>query len=173
VFGFICERDGLIMPQDLSAVAGQTPPGRWEQYRYNGKTIILDGAHNPQKLQALCNSMAVSGKRRAAVLANFSEAPEAKIDSALRILQPFAASLIVPEFSAGQDIKCRHSLASDQLVARAKALGFSDVHKQPDILQAFQQLLESPEDVLLITGSLYLVSAIRPLVIETLRDQEN
>ncbi|HEX9153592.1 MAG TPA: Mur ligase family protein [Candidatus Saccharimonadales bacterium] len=172
VFGFVCERDGLTMPQDLSGVTGQTPPGRWEQYCYNGKTIILDGAHNPQKLQALCDSMISSGKKRAAVMANFSEAPEAKIDAALRVLQPLAASLVVPEFSAGQDIKCRHSLASAQLAARARALDFPDVHEQPDIFQAFLQLLESPEDVLLITGSLYLVSAVRPLVIKTLQNKE-
>jgi dihydrofolate synthase / folylpolyglutamate synthase len=172
-FEYMRERDGLApitTAQKQKAAAKATPPGRWETYRYKDKTIILDGAHNPQKLGAMIESLQAAGVNRAAisqaaVLANLVQAPEAKITEALRVLQPVATRLIVPEFAAGQDLKSRRSLPAGDLAERARGLGFSHVSPQPDLKDALQSLLSSPEKTLLITGSLYLVSAIRPLVI--------
>ncbi|HEX4662459.1 MAG TPA: Mur ligase family protein, partial [Candidatus Saccharimonadales bacterium] len=129
VFEYVKTRDILpdLANSQLLDVQHQTPPGRYEQYQYNDKTIILDGAHNPQKLQALSDSLAAAGIHSAAIVANFASAPTAKITAALHVLQPLAHRLIVPEFKVRQDIKNRHSLASKQLAREAQAMGFRRV----------------------------------------------
>lgn len=167
VFEYIQDRDNLpSITTQLTEIARQTPPGRWERYHYKDKIIILDGAHNQQKLQALCDSLAAAGIQSVALLANLTEAPEAKIIGSLKILLPVSSRLIIPEFQAGQGLKSRHSLSARQLSEKASRLGFSSITEQPDIHRALQLLLESPEKVLLITGSFYLVSALRPSVIK-------
>lgn len=172
VFGYVQKRDSLpaLDAAQLVSVSRQTPPGRAERYHYRGKTIILDGAHNPQKLRALCQSLAAEGVHSAAVLANFVVAPSDKITASLQLLRPLASRLIIPGFAIGQDLRGRHSVPPQQLADLAMAHHIPLARPQPDLTKAFQNLLDSPEDTLLITGSLYLVSLVRPLVLEAIRN---
>lgn len=167
-FNYLRLRDNLpsLTQSQLHHVSTQTPPGRWEVYHIGGKTLILDGAHNEQKLQALCQSLEEKSIHSVAAMANFSTAPGSKIAAALRVLQPYATCLIIPTFSAGQDLKNKHSLPLDQLAAQAYTAGFTNVEQQPDINKALDTLLARPEKTLLVTGSFYLVSALRPLVLK-------
>jgi dihydrofolate synthase/folylpolyglutamate synthase len=173
VFDYLQKRDKLpSLPADAAwRVATQTPPGRWEVYEYGDKTIILDGAHNPQKLQALCDSLTNYGITSVALLANLVEAPETKIKAALAVLQPLSARLIIPDFAAGQDLKSRHSIDGARLRQYAIETGFTHIEQQLDLSAALQSLMRSPEKVLVITGSLYLISAVRPLVLALLRSK--
>lgn len=166
VFHYLQKRDSLpqIDTKSQQDVATQTPPGRWEMYTIANKRIILDGAHNPQKLQALCDSLTAANIHSVAVMANLVEAPELKIKAALHVLQPFSTSLIIPEFSAGQDLKSRQSLKAEALSVYAAEAGFPYTEQQPDPQVALQALLRRPEKILLVTGSLYLVSIVRPYV---------
>jgi len=170
---YIKQRDNLthITPDDLEKVARQTPPGRWEAYRYNDKRIILDGGHNPQKLHALYTSLQQAGIDSAAVMANLTEVPDTKkIADSLSVLQPLTAHLIIPEFKAGQDLKSRHSVAATQLQAYAANCGITSSTVQPDIFKALELLLVRPESTLVITGSLYLISAVRPYLLQKIHE---
>lgn len=163
-------RDGLgqLTQEHLVRVAQQTPPGRGEIYTIGDKTIILDGAHNPQKLEALLCALAAKNITSAAVLANFVESPDSKLEQSIEQLLPFADYWIVPEFSAGQDIKSRRSFASQRVIDRASS---SKVVATIDASAALVALLARPEKVLLITGSLYLVSLLRPEILRLQRKQ--
>lgn len=163
VTDYIETRDNLpaLNPIQQKEVAHQTPPGRWEVYRYQGKTIILDGAHNPQKIQALCDSLRAAHISSAAVLMNFISAPDAKIDQSLKTIRPFISRLIVPEFDTGQDIKSRQSVSVPKLVEFAQRAGIHTAEAVPDVNQALRQLLVMPDSTLIVTGSLYLVSIVR------------
>lgn len=164
VYNYISQRDKLseITLEQREAVAHQTPPGRGEIYRINGKTVILDGAHNPQKLEALLYSLKLQHITSAAVLANFIESPGSKLQRLIALLLPLASYWVVPEFSAGQDLKSRHSFAARQIVDEARS---SVVRAEIDTQVALEKLLARPEQILLITGSLYLVSLLRPELI--------
>jgi dihydrofolate synthase / folylpolyglutamate synthase len=170
VFAHIQQVDGLpVVPSvTYQAVAGQTPPGRWEVYERGGKTIILDGAHNPQKLQALYESLQARQIPATAVLANLVAAPEAKIRQSLAVIALFTTHLIVPEFNSGQDLKSRRSLPAADCAAYAAeaSLNMADIVVQPDTQQALDALLARPEQTVVVTGSLYLVSAVRRLLLE-------
>lgn len=165
-FEYIKKRDYLddLMPSELDKVAHETPPGRWEIYRWNDKTIILDGAHNPQKMEMLYQTYRLQHDEPAAVLANIVEAPSDKIFSTLAILQPITSHLIIPSFYAGQDLKSRKSVASSEIASIAQKAGFKSTEQQSEIEKAIQSLLNRPEKVLVVTGSLYLVSLVRPYI---------
>lgn len=160
-YEYIAHRDNIaeLMPDQKERVAHQTPPGRGEVYEIGDKKIILDGAHNPQKLEALLYSLKLQNITSAAVLANFVESPDGKLQQSIELLLPFATHWIVPEFSAGQDLKSRHSFASERIVSESRS---ENVEAIPDAHEALRVLLAHPEQTLLITGSLYLVSLLRP-----------
>jgi dihydrofolate synthase/folylpolyglutamate synthase len=163
-FLYVKDRDNLadITSSDYENIAHETPPGRWEVYNIGGKTLILDGAHNPQKMEMLVNTYKTKYSQPAAVLANLVEAPEEKLIQTLEVLKPITSRLIIPDFTAGQDLKSRHSVDPNIFKRLAEQTGFTHVETQSDIQKALETLLEQPEDILLITGSLYLVSLIRP-----------
>lgn len=164
-YGYLQERDGLpeLSEQQRERAAHQTPPGRGEIYRVGDKTIILDGAHNPQKLEIFIHSLTAQGYTSGAVLANIVEAPDTKLDGCIHELKKFATHWIVPEFRVGQDVMNRHSFTADYVIERADGIS---CEKIPDIHDALSALLDRPENILLITGSLYLVSLVRPDVIK-------
>ena len=167
-YQYLVQRDGLpeLTQAQLEHAAHQTPPGRGEIYEIGDKTIILDGAHNPQKLEALLHSLNAEGYDSGAVLASFVESPDSKLDNCIELLSSFATHWIVPEFRVGQDIMNRKSFAADYVIEHAagrpmqKAVGLHD---------ALELLLERPENTLLITGSLYLVSLLRPEILKLQR----
>jgi len=164
-YEYLRTRDSLPVLNDeqQEAAAHHTPPGRGEVYKIGNKTLILDGAHNPQKIQALLHSLQCDGYTSAAVLATIIEAPDSKLDQCIAALAPYASHWIVPEFSIGQDIMNRHSFAADQVVAHTT---HHSVEKITDIHAALRALLARPEDTLLVTGSLYLVSLLRPAILD-------
>lgn len=165
VYGYVAERDGLapLSEQSMYAASVDTPPGRMERYKVGDREVVLDGAHNPQKLLALRLALEESGVHSAAVLANFVRAPQRKIDESLMELRSLSAHLIVPEFSAVQDIG-KESVAAKELAERARKLGFESVQVCSELPQAVTALLQCPEPNLLVTGSLYLVSQVRALL---------
>ncbi len=164
VYEYTAARDGLprLGGAQADTIAHQTPPGRGEIYRVGGKRVILDGAHNPQKLEALLHSLMQKDIASAAVLANFVESPDSKLRQSLALLAPFASHWIVPEFSAGQDLKSRHSFPAAHLVSEIDS---NIVEAIPNPHEALNALLARPEATLLITGSLYLVSLLRPEIL--------
>jgi dihydrofolate synthase/folylpolyglutamate synthase len=163
-FSYLQKRDSLaeLRASNYETIAHEMPPGRWEVYRIGHKTLILDGAHNPQKMEMLVDTYQKTYSEPAAVLANLVEAPTEKLLHTLDVLKPIASRLIIPDFLAGQDLKSRHSVDPSIFEKLAKQTGFTNVEKQSDIQKSLETLLKQPEDILLITGSLYLVSIIRP-----------
>lgn len=160
-YEYLRQRDGLLelRPEQLEQAAQQTPPGRGEVYYIGDKTVLLDGAHNPQKLEKFLDSLEQQGYTSGAVLASIIEAPDSKLDGCITQLQRFATHWIVPEFRVGQDVMNRHSFAADDVIEHAPGMS---IEKIPALDKAFEALMKRPEPTLLITGSLYLVSLLRP-----------
>ncbi|WP_084793626.1 bifunctional folylpolyglutamate synthase/dihydrofolate synthase [Actinokineospora bangkokensis] len=141
-------------------VVGDAPPGRLEECA----GVLLDGAHNPQKIDALRASLAERGVGPGAVLANLLRAPQEKVDAALRALLPLTTHLVVPGFSASGD-QWRRSTPAPELAARARELGFGSVQVAGDLVEALAVLRARPEALKLVTGSLHLVAQVRTLLV--------
>lgn len=138
-----------------------SPPGRLEVHKLlDGRTLILDGAHNPQKLAGLSRMLVQMGASDIAVVANLLKAPSSKLEDSLAVLAEFSSSLIVPNFEVMQDLG-KVSVEASEFVARARSLGFSDAQVAAGPGPALQDLLHKPNKWLLVTGSLYLVAQTR------------
>lgn len=161
-FEILSRRDDLprLSSSDYSSVAKQTPPGRYEVINTHGKIVILDGAHNPQKLTAFIASLPDEYIASSRFLIGLSDAPDTKIEQCVSILTDLQRPLLCTEFAVGQDIKYRSSVSAATLATLCRDKG-ADANPKRDTGLALQQLLLSDEPVAIITGSLYLVSVAR------------
>lgn len=141
----------------------ELPPGRFEVFQRDRHRIVVDGAHNPQKMAALVGALGVLGVTKAAVLCTLMVAPEHKLDETLAVLAPVVSHLIVTDYELGSGQKSKRSFPSDEVEHAARRLGLS-VEVAHDVEDGVRRLLARPERDLLVTGSLYLVSLVRPLV---------
>ena len=159
--GVLARRDCFAMP-DVDVT--ETPPGRYERFVLNGRRLVLDGAHNPQKVAALVDALRGDGVTSMAVLATLLQAPETKLAATLSLLAPLTTHLIVPEYALGDGDKMKVSFPADVVVEQARGLGINaEVVRNPSA--GLSLLMDRPEQTLVVTGSLYLASLVRPLVL--------
>jgi dihydrofolate synthase/folylpolyglutamate synthase len=146
------------------------PPGRFEFYRVGDRKIVLDGAHNPQKLTSLVEALRVSGISEAAVIASFIRSPQAKMSANLLAIRDLAAELTLVQFGTVQDL-AKESPPAAELAAEARQLGSGSVTAAGSLAEALDRALASRIPAIVITGSLYLVAQIRPLIIQATKHQ--
>ncbi len=134
-------------------------PGRADIRELNGKTLVIDGAHNAQKMTALIDSLhKLYPGVKPAVLISVKDDKDYK--DLVPLLAEFAASVITTAFDATQDSRIRST--DPEVLARAfRGAGMADVTDVPDQHAAFERLLASPERLCLVTGSFYLLGQIR------------
>lgn len=161
VYEYLQNRDGLkeLNGQALARTQDIAVPGRMEVSQVRGKTIVMDGAHNHQKLASCIDSF----KRlypgvRPAVLLSIKE--HKNYEDLAELLKPFAGQVIITTFDTAQDSQAR-SVDPAKLSKALKEAGMNDVKLIPDQHQAYESLLGSPAKICLITGSFYLLSELR------------
>lgn len=140
-------------------------PARMETVTYRDKTIVLDGAHNPQKLAALVRSLRRAyPKKSVACMVSFVKSKQAKIHNNLEILLPAVTKVIATDFN----IRNPDRMAADPLdiIKHCEELGFHTWQLAPDPVEAFELLMSQSEEVLLVVGSFFLPETVRPLMIE-------
>jgi dihydrofolate synthase/folylpolyglutamate synthase len=149
-----------LTPQQLTLAAHSTPAGRLEIYKIGAKTIIVDGAHNAQKLNALHEALLARGVKKTTVVCNMVAAPQQKIDDAIEVLRKFSSRVIVPAFSIAQDFKNRFAIEPKVFAAHLAKQGIT-AEAQQNNRDVISILLKAPEDTVVITGSLYLAQSLR------------
>jgi dihydrofolate synthase/folylpolyglutamate synthase len=124
-----------------------------------GKTLVMDGAHNAQKMEAFVQSFQhLYPGVKPALLIGLKEGKE--YQSLIPILAPLADRIIVTVFNTSQDLPA-HSMDPEVLAEAFRAAGLDQVETFADQHQAYQALVTGPEDVCILTGSFYLLSQIR------------
>ena len=159
------EREGKILKDEQIARAAKTYiPARMERITYRGRQIVIDGAHNGQKIHTLMESLraAYPGASMAALVA-FVAGDEKRTQSGLAELTTIVKHLIVTEFTAAQDVP-KLALPATQVVGWCYEQEFTHAEVVTDPKAALKVLLDRPEDILLVTGSFYLLNHIRPLI---------
>jgi dihydrofolate synthase/folylpolyglutamate synthase len=159
---------GLPVAEDAwrAALQGAWAPGRMEKVG-TAPLTVLDGAHCPPKMQALASSVEeVFGgyRRRIAVVAM---SPGRDQMTTLRAIAPRLDMAVVTSFEALTDIgtvvgQPPHELAE----ALARANPELIVRVVPDPREAYRRAREAAgaDDLILVTGSFYLVGIIRPML---------
>lgn len=117
--------------------------------------VILDGAHNPEAMRSVREYLEehLQG-RRLHVL--FGAMADKDVVGMLRELEPLAPKLL----AAAPAMK--RALPAEEIVSRAVDLGM-EASAAPDTVSALKEIaaIIDPDDVLLVTGSFYLVGEAR------------
>lgn len=163
---FVIFRDDLdkLNARSMSATQKTVIPGRMQTITYQGEEIVLDGAHNPQKLSALCDSIQQRYPRKTvACLLAFAGSKQATIIDSLKVIHEMTDIVIITDFAISEDY-AHTSLACSEVAELASSVGFDQVHYTREIPEALEWLIKQNADVKLVTGSFYLIAAMKPFI---------
>ncbi len=151
--------DKIVTDQVLSCARF---PGRFEVYKTKYRQIIIDGAHNPQKMKAFTESLKkIYPGQTFDFLLSFSRSKDqvSTLRGMLRYIVPPARKIYVTDFQlAGQDL-LHQSVNTAKIVKIIEQLG----HKHYKIIANDRHLLDLLKvdgHPLVITGSLYFIGSI-------------
>lgn len=162
-------RLGITIDQPLlTQLANQSIPGRLEAVSYRGHRLLLDVAHNPQKMSALTRAIQNQYKGTTIVpVVAFGSGKLQYIPEMMRMLQSLGSEIRITTFPYVAGLN-HQSVPLDELRHAAQHTDFRNVVAYADpraYLYALDSTDASPSTVYLITGSFYLVDAIRSVVI--------
>jgi dihydrofolate synthase/folylpolyglutamate synthase len=163
VYDFLVVRDGLktLTSQALQKTQELQIPARMDVRRIAAKTIVMDGAHNAQKMTAFVQSYnKLYPNTKPAILIALKRGKEYK--AVVPLLAQLTNQVIITSFATSQDLPVV-SMDPIVLAEAFKEAGVAQVLAVPDHSEAFRQLLALPGKDVIITGSFYLLSQIRKL----------
>lgn len=155
-YGFVVEES--IFRKSLAKVV---VPCRFEVGRKK-PTVILDGAHNPMKIDSLVAALKgyASGKK---VVFIFASKKDKNVEEMIRKLSPLASKFYFTSFSSTTDFGKNMSYNPDELKQ------FTDVDSTiiGNAVDAYSKALSEAKkgDIICITGSLYLAGELRQTVL--------
>ncbi|MBN2566685.1 hypothetical protein JXB02_01210 [Candidatus Woesearchaeota archaeon] len=161
-------RDGFAVDGGRVAEALGTArfPGRFERFEAGGKTVIVDGAHNVQKMERFCESLAlVYPDRRFDFLVAFKRDKDSL--GMLRSIVPLARSVTITSFFSDDQDLVHLSKRTAAVKEECASLGIAAA-VVPEPRQALMTVLGKGGDVV-VTGSLYLIGAIYDEIVSASR----
>lgn len=163
---YMLERDGhtpLTAAQRQQA-ANTYIPARMEVTPLDNGLLIIDGAHNAQKLTMLISSIQAKFPNQPILaLVAFLADRGARWQDALESLLPTIDECVFTSFTVEQGVP-KAAVQPEELAAYCRAHCFSNWRVEADPTRAYQLLVASPQPVKLVSGSFYLLNDIRPLV---------
>ena len=165
-YKYVCARDLLVLASREAVVETQSiqVPARMEIVPRRGKTLVMDGAHNEQKMQAFVSSFQQRFPGiRPAVLVALKTGKEYQAVSP--ILSQLTDTIIVTTFDTSQDLPAL-SMDTEVFASSLMEAGIQSVTIVPDHRLAYDTLMQTQQDTCVITGSFYLLSQLRSEVSE-------
>ncbi|MEW8985512.1 MAG: folylpolyglutamate synthase/dihydrofolate synthase family protein [Bacillus sp. (in: firmicutes)] len=137
-------------------------PGRFELISVQ-PTIIIDGAHNQEGIDALASELTKRyHDKKINIL--FTALADKKLDNMIAKLDEVADSITFTQFDYPRASKAEN-LAALSISANK--------HTEPDWRAGLERLLneqsENPDSILVITGSLYFLSEVKPVLLQLLK----
>lgn len=153
----LAERSGLALRAAIEVgIAEAVWPGRLERFEVaRGVTLLLDCAHNIEGARALAVFCRGALQPDQTVLL-FGALSDKQYEACLEILAPLAHRRVFSPL----DVAVRAAVSPQLLADRVGGIAAADV------ADALRRALEdaSPGDTVLVTGSIYLVGAVRALI---------
>ena len=161
-FGILTERDGLadLNETQLEKTTSILIPARMERRMVGTKTVIMDGAHNAQKIEAFVASVKHDyPKQKLPVLISLVTTKQARLNQCIEAILPICQEMIITTFSTANGEKV--SVDPLKIAEACESLGFENWKIIDDPKKAYKQLLRSKSDTCIITGSFYLLNHVR------------
>jgi len=135
-------------------------PGRFQELDLEGKKIIIDGAHNPQKMSAFIEDLK---KRHPKTLFDFLLGFKKGKDyeEMLKYIVPISNELFVTEFQGDDQERIIIPEKASRIQAILKKMfPAENVTTYTDAIKALDSAQKKHDTILVITGSLYMISMI-------------
>ena len=160
----ISQRDGFgISETNLRKVLSQTKlKNRLEIIKLSGKTLIFDGAHNPQKMAALVDSLKkiYPNKKLEFLVACKKEKAFRKM---LSKITPLAGKIYLTTFGNNKQDNPNYGKDPLELHRFLLETGFKKCEIITINKDSVTKIIKDAEEILIITGSFYLIAEIRKL----------
>jgi len=136
--------------------------GRADIQTINQKTLILDGAHNPQKMKSLIKSLQLffPDQKFTFLLAFKQRKDFAKM---VKMIIPLADQVVLTKFKVVSDYMIQLSQSQKSIDKIFSGLNFYNYKNISDQSKALNFVLKSNHPIV-VTGSLYLLGEIYPLL---------
>lgn len=154
----LADRDGWELNEARTKEVLDTTfiPGRYEKRQYKDHLIILDGAHNPQKLTALAHRLQREG--RSPVTCILSLGHKKELSRCLSVLKPSIKRIIATEYFTQMDQAPFRPISANEIVAMCNELNIEAVAEpSPSRALALAATFSEP---IVATGSFYILSEI-------------
>jgi len=156
----LAERCGLkVAPEAVRrGLASARSPARLEVFP-GEPLVLLDGAHNPISMRALCAALdgAFAGARPVLLM---GVSRDKNVEEIFKLILPRASAVI---FTRSDSPRAMAPLALADL---ARGLGVrAEICEDPHQALAQARALARPEDLLCITGSFFLAGMLRPALL--------
>ncbi len=160
---FLAERDDLTLEDSEihRAMSDVVMPGRHEKTHLFDREVILDGAHNPQKIAAFLETIDSSNKKPVFVVA-LKKTKEAQ--EIFDLIAPVASHIVVTQFFTQQDgVLANFAYKALELGDIASNMSDVPVVVHEDNLQALIDACGTAVDnqQVIVLGSFYLLGEIR------------
>ncbi len=134
-------------------------PARMDITHLGSKKLIMDGAHNQQKMEAFVKSFkAMFPGQKCALLLSIKEGKDYK--GVIECLLEITDYIIATTFKTSQDLPVI-AMDSHTLAMHCQQAGIRTVRSIPDQQTAYAELRKAKEKLLVITGSFYLIYQLR------------
>ncbi len=159
-YKWLAKRDELrqLSATELQKTQELQVPARMDVRNIDSKTIVMDGAHNGQKMAAFWQSFAAKypGVRPMVV---FALKKGKEVADIAPLLKQYASEVIVTTFSKTQDLPIT-SMEPSEITSVLQANGVK-CRVMSDTQKAYKAFLDKTETVGVITGSFFLISQLR------------
>lgn len=136
--------------------------GRADIHHFKNKILILDGAHNPQKMTAFIKSLKTFfPHQKFTFILAFKHRKD--FSQMIRMIIPLASHLIITSFLVTSQDMIHTSQPHQSLIKTFKKLNFSNFSTIPQQSDALKQAFKLKNNIV-VTGSLYLLGEIYPLL---------
>lgn len=155
----IAQRDGWEFNEEKARLATNDVyiPGRFEKRTFKEKLVILDGAHNPQKIRALSWRLGNEDYSPCTIVLALSDKKDAV--GIIKTLKTVAQRIICTEFFVDQPDIPVQAASAEALANIARSLGIPEVEAIKRPLDALRCASQYPETIV-ATGSFYLLGDI-------------
>lgn len=163
-YRYIVERDGLptLTKQELTQTLEVHVPGRMDVFKLGDKTVVLDGAHNPQKLETFFTSFVAQYPNcRPKTLLALKQGKDSH--EAVRVVAAHCDNVTVTTFTKEQDMPSgAHDPTS--IAKELRVAGVETIHVEKHLQKALGNFLDEVQEIGIVTGSFYLVAEVRRLL---------
>ena len=163
---FLSRRDKFLVGEDKvrQCLNNIQFSGRMESIKLKNKTLILDGAHNPQKMKSFIDSLRLAyPKEKFPFLIAFREGKD--FQTMIKYIIPIASKIFITNYLMTSYDLIHHSVNPEIIGEYLKEKKFNNYEVINNKDLAINQLLSYSIKIAVITGSFYLLSAIYPKLV--------